>query len=299
MHRKCGAITFTERLAFVPMLILLFAITRPSGAQTSACAGINKEPHPYGTYTFETTSRLDPMQVGRYNYGVVSCADHNDPNNFLYINWLIPGPHGWAPPNGKLESAARLRKDNQAPQLKGCLLYGNRPDITAGLFFGVDGDDRRVNYERQHGCAGAVASDEPGNPGVIEKIFLNIRNFFPSDASKAQSTMLQLDGDVGVEPLGANNYRSVFYYKVSRYQGSEGSAADVSVQPAFRGRAEALLSAFNKSNSSGIKFGTDGVIAFEVTDVRDPQLYYASYEIYDREKRLVAGIDFPVFVSGR
>jgi hypothetical protein len=293
--RRMIPTALAARSTFTPALIIMFAFSA-SGMAQSSCPG-QKEPHPYGTFTVETTSRVDTMSFGAYRYGVISCVDQNDPINFLYTNWLIPGPHGWTPPNGKLESTARLRNDNKAPQLNGCLLYGNRPDVTRGLFFGVDGDDRRVDYEEKNGCAAAVASADSAKLGVIEKIILKVKNFFPSDASKAQTTMLQLDGEVGVEPHGTNEYVSSFYYKVTPVEKSEGSTEGVSIRPAFRGPTEALIPAFMKSNSDSIKLENPGKIQFLVKDVHDPHLYYAAYEIYDRERRLVAAIDFPVFVS--
>jgi hypothetical protein len=111
--------------------------------------------------------------------------------------------------------------------------------------------------------------------------------------------MLQFDGQAAILPTGPGQYSSDLTYKVSQYQGSEGVVSDISVFPAFRGPAEQLLPAFNRSNSEPIKIGSEGRITFNVADVRNPELYYASYEIYDREKRLIAAIEFPVFVSGR
>jgi hypothetical protein len=99
-------------------------------AQAANCDGPNGEPHPYGSFTFHTNSRLEPSNQGNYRFGVVSCVDHNDPVNSLKVRWLIPLLHGWVPPAAILESVPRLRADDHALQLNGCILYGGRGDTT-------------------------------------------------------------------------------------------------------------------------------------------------------------------------
>jgi hypothetical protein len=152
---------------------------------------------------------------------------------------------------------------------------------------------------KKNGCAAAVATTDSAKRGVIEKIILKVKNFFPSDASKAQTTMLELDGEVGIDPHGTDEYVSSFYYSVKPLGKSEGSTVGISIRPAFRGPTEALIPAFMRSNSESVKIENPGKVQFLVKDIHDPHLYYASYEIYDRERRLVAAIDFPVFVSGK
>src|SRR5262249_22249869 len=111
MARRSMQKLVTAPQVLAPALILAAAFAGPTAAQTVKCPG-SKQPHPYGTFTFETASRVDPVNPangGQYRFGVVSCVDHNDPINELYVRWLIPGPHGWVPAREKLESTPRLR----------------------------------------------------------------------------------------------------------------------------------------------------------------------------------------------
>ena len=77
-------------------------------SQTAICPGPLKDPHPMGAFSFETNSRLDPTTLDGYKSGIVSCVSNLDTKFPLYVHWLIPGPHGWAPAGQKLESVARL-----------------------------------------------------------------------------------------------------------------------------------------------------------------------------------------------
>lgn len=288
---RLGLLSFFSLVAF-------FALTFPSETFSASCHGPNPEPHPYGTFTFHTNSRLDPIAQGNFRYGVISCVDHNDPLNDLKVHWLIPGPHGWVPPAEILESVPRMRIDDKVSQLKGCILYGERGDTTSGTFFGIDGDERRVEDEAKRGCRAAVESGPP-SPSGIGDILLKIKNFFPSDARNPKNTMLQLDGSVGIKRTGIDSYSSFFEYEVKPYANSRGSVENVSVRPVFRGAAEGLLSSFNKYNGESRRLEAKGRISFEVFGVNSPLLAYASYDLYEQDNQLVGGIDFPVFVPKR
>jgi len=275
---------------------LLLGLTNAS--QSGTCPGPNREPHPYGTFTFYTNSRVDQISQGGFSHGVVSCLDHNDPINNLKVHWLIPLLHGWVPPTEILESIPRMRIGNQAPQLPGCLLYGDRGDTTSAIFLGIEGDDRKVEDERTRGCVAVVENPNPPT-GFIQDVLFRIRNFFPSNPKNPKSTMLELDGTVGIKWSGADRYNSFFEYEVKRYLNSEGSPQSVMLRPAFRGVTETLLPAFTKENPKPINLGTSGRISFNVFDVVAPQLAYASYDLYGQENEQVAGISFPVFVPKR
>lgn len=279
-------------------LTLMAIAIAPAAAQPVDCLGPVKDPHPIGPFNFESNSRLDPMAFGEYRFGITSCVKNNDTANPLYVRWLIPGPHGWVPSRQTLESAPRLSKDDKVVQMKGCLQYGNRGDTTHGLFFGTEADKSRIDDEGKRGCRAAASQPQTAGSDILGNILLRIRNFFPSDATRPQATMLQLDGTVAIEAAGQTRYTSIFTYRVTRYQ-SDGSPSDVTLLPVFRGGAEALLPAFRKSNGPASRLGGDGRIAFEVVEVGNPQLVYASYEFRDREGRVVGSIDFPVFVSRR
>jgi hypothetical protein len=295
LSRRYSMVRTVRQLAHASFVIALLWSASAARAQSDSCPGPNKEPHPYGTFTFQTNSRLDPLTSGPYKFGVVSCVNHNDPINPLYVHWLIPGPHGWVPAREKLESVLRMTNNDNVQQLKGCLLYGNRGDTTYGTFFGIDGDTDRVDDETKRGCRAAVESNVP-RPGLIDSIFQKFRNFFPSDIRNPQKTMLQIDGEMGIQWKTSNHYISFVSYEVGPYQGSEGSVEGITARPVFRGPTASLLPAFSKANEQTIRIGRKGTIAFEA-DVGDPRLAYASYDLYVGDNNLVAGIAFPVFVS--
>src|SRR3954469_21057716 len=95
----------------------------PAGAQSSNCPGSTPEPHALGGFDFNTNSRVETLSAGDYKFGIVSCVANNDGTNPVYVHWLIPGPHGWAPPKETLNSAPRFSKDGRVEQFKGCLQY--------------------------------------------------------------------------------------------------------------------------------------------------------------------------------
>jgi hypothetical protein len=277
-------------------VIAIFLSPRTSYGQT-VCPGPLKEPHLMGTFNFETNSRLDPSTLPGFKSGIVSCVGNLDTKYPLYVHWLIPGPHGWAPAGQKLESVARLIKDDRVAPMKGCLQYGNQGSFAYGQFLGNDTDQPRVIDEDKRGCRTAAAQPPGPSESVLGNLLLRFKNFFPSDMSRPQETMLQMEGTVGVEVRGTDSYQSIVRYTMSRYPGSEGNVSEIAFRPAFRGAAVALIPAFNRKNDGGAVRGAgDGQITFDVQEVRNPQLVYASYNVLDREGRVVASIDFPVFV---
>jgi hypothetical protein len=167
-------------------------------------------------------------------------------------------------------------------------------------FLAIDGDQRQVDDEHQRGCRAAVENPNPSS-SFIQDILFKIKNYFPSDSKNPKSTMLQLDGVVGIKKINSASYDSFFEYEVKPYLNSQGSPDSVTVRPAFAGAAEALLPAFNKQNEKPITLGSKGRISFTVQDVGSPQLAYASYDLYtqDQDREPVAGINFPIFVPKR
>jgi len=284
------------RRAVLVVLPLLLVPAAPLHAQ-GGCPGSNQEPHPYGSFTFRTNSRIEAPPLRGYKHGIVSCVMHDDPINPLYVKWVIPGPHGWVPAKQNLDSLARATNKDNFGQLKGCLLYGNQGETTQGVFIGIEDDERRVADEGKIGCRAAVAGAQP-SPGGIQNILQKVRNWFPSDASQPRATLLQFDGEVGVRPQG-DGFVSFVTYEFKRYNDSQGSAEALTARPVFRDATEALLPAFNKSNSSVIKLGEKGNIVFTVPSVPNPGLAHASYEVRDRAQRVVGEISIPLFVPVR
>jgi hypothetical protein len=194
--------------------------------------------------------------------------------------------------------AGVLRIDNTAPQLRGCIFYGDRGDSTSATFLGIPGDEEKATDEHRRGCSAALENPNPSS-GPFQDLFLKFRNFFPSDAKYPKATMLKLDGTVGVKVTGTDSYNSFFEYEIGRYADSEGSPEKLTLRPAFRGPTEQLLPEFNVANPKPIVLGAKGRVSFDVMNVGVPQLAYASYAIYGLDDQRVAGIFFPVFVPKR
>jgi hypothetical protein len=168
--------------------------------------------------------------------------------------------------------------------------------MTGAHFSGLVTDKRRIVDEQQRGCREVAALPQDAPRGAIKRILLKIRNYFPSDAKNAAKTMLQLEGTAGIDSTRPNQYTSVVTYRIKQ-NSDEGSVEDISMRPAFRGATEALLPAFNERNPRGIKVAGAGSITFDVVNVTNPTLDYASYEIFDQNNQLVGAVAFPVFVS--
>ncbi|WP_316178081.1 hypothetical protein [Bradyrhizobium sp. SZCCHNS30591] len=277
-----------------PLGVLLLLLAAADPVFGDECLGPNQEPHPYGSFTFKTNSRVDFSYLKGYKHTVISCISHDDPINPLYVKWVIPGPHGWVPAKQRLESLARATNKDQFDQLKGCLLFGNQGETTRGTFIGVENDERRAADEGKVGCRVAVANVEPA-PAGIQSFSQKIRNWFPSDATRPRATLMRLDGDVGIDPRN-EGFSSYVSYTLTREGDSQGSAADLTARPVFRGAAEALLPYFNEKNPKTIQLREKDVIFFSVPRVANPGLSYASYEVYDKDQRVVGEISLPVFV---
>ncbi|MCK1352053.1 hypothetical protein IVB56_13360 [Bradyrhizobium sp. CW7] len=288
------------------LFIAAGAAAGPSWAQSPVCLGPMKEPHPhpYGSFNFETnslyaeTSKLpDVLDRGDYKYGIVSCVSNPDRSAApLFVHWLIPGPVGWIQPGDILNSSARLTNDATTVQLEGCLEYGSRGDMTGAHFSGVISDKLRVEDEKRRGCRAVAALPQDAPSGLIKRILMKIRNRFPSDAKNPTKTMLSLEGTVGIDNTRADQYTSIVSYEIKQ-DGNEGVVEKIRIRPAFRGATEALLPAFNERNPKGIEVASKGRITFDVVNVTNPRLDYASYEIFDQNNQLVGAVAFPVFIS--
>jgi hypothetical protein len=291
---------------FVPVVVLLSA-NGPRSAQADGCLGplTQPHPHPFGSINFATNSLHEDVTrlpnvtaAGGFKFGIVSCVNNPDPSYPLRVDWLIPGPDGWVQPKDILNSVPRLTNEEAPLPLDGCLQYGNRGDTTLGKFFGVLDDQSKVDREQQRGCRKIVSDSNSSTTGTIQRIILKIKNFFPSDVNNPSKTMLKLEGIVGVDSKGPEQYISFFTYEIVKSGNSDGSVEKVSMRPVFIGETEALLTAFEKKNDPQIKVTSSGVVVFEVVGVKNPKLEYASYQIIDQNKQVVGSISFPVFVSG-
>jgi hypothetical protein len=286
--------------AILPLALLAGSIATGASAQGSGCPGPLPQQHRLGEFNFDTNSRQQATKVDGFKSEIVSCVMNYDKQYPLHVDWLIPGPHGWAPPANILESVARQIADERVRPYPGCLSYGNRGDADQGQFLGTGADEEKVKDEKDRGCRAASArSTEAGPSGPIRLIRLVFRNFFPSDVTRPRETLMQMDGTVQVLPQTSSSYSSVITYTMRRYEGSEGNATDITFRPAFRDDARPLLSAFNRRNDGAVKGSVEGRIAFDVPEISNPRLVYSSYDVLDRAGNVVAAIDFPLFVSAR
>jgi hypothetical protein len=190
----------------------------------------------------------------------------------------------------------RLTDDDKPLQEKGCLQVGLRGDTIKAHFFSLKRDQARLADEQKRGCR-AVVSQGTEPPTKIGNILLRFLNFVPSDIKNPAGTMLRIEGTVGVKILGTSGFTSQVIYQI-RPHNSDGSWQKIAMRPAFRGLPESLRSAFERKNPEGIKVGPKGDVIFDVTDISNPSLAYAAYEIFDQDNQVVGAIDFPVYVSG-
>jgi hypothetical protein len=256
-----------------------------------------------GTFEFVTNSRVEPTSDPDYPFVVKNCIANRPPFSVMHVWWLIPNVNGWLKTD-EIPSERRIAKGHNVTLMDGCLEYGIRGDMTKAPFLGDKAAKDGVAAETSKGClqAAADAYDE-AQYGPVKSFTQTIKNYFPSGLKDAARTMLRLDAEVGIRanvPSSgpATSYVSFMNYKIQRLEGSEGNPRDITMRPAFKGATEALSDSFGRKNPEPIKAGEDGSIAFEVTEIVNPKLAYATYNIYDRERNLVASVDFPVFVSG-
>ncbi len=301
------------RRAVILVLVSMLPIcaSTHSFAQSKTCSGQIKQPHPnpYSQYNFETDSLFDAANKfpdaslspsSKFKYGTLTCVTNPDPTNFLYVHWLIPGPDGWVPPKGgSLPSIVRFTDESSPASQDGCLAYGNRGDTYFAKFHVLKEEMPRVQDEQNRGCRAVIANPKQQSSILksIENFALRFVNYVPSDVKNPQKTMLKIEGDVGVKG-GPYDYTSYMTYKVSRVEGSDGSIRDITLRPQFRSGAEQILPAFEKAVGPSLKVDSEGGIFVPVTGIKNPQLAYASYVIFDRNNAAVGAIGFPIYIPG-
>lgn len=285
-------------IALVGSLACTMSLAQAQGG--TDCAGPVKDPHHLGHYDFVTNARLEPSGNAFNKVAIIPCVKNNKPS-FLWIRWFVFDVAGFVPPNAALDFGPRLARHENAvfDDLKSCLEYGNIGETTkVGVL--VRGEDKAsIEKEAKDGCREtAVRYELPKEgEGVVEKLQHFFRLFIPSDRRDADRTMLRMEGTIGVSISKVNQYTSYVSYKVFNYEGSKGVVGEVTLRPSFRGPAAQLQRAYDAKNPEMVKLSEGGTIAFEVDDVRNPILTYASYEILDRKGELVGSLPFPVFVS--
>jgi hypothetical protein len=159
-------------------------------------------------------------------------------------------------------------------------------------------DLKSVQEETNSGCRViSTRADQPRRM-KLEDIFFKIRYWIPSNAKNPKSTMLLLDGSVGVKVVNSSGYVSSFEYNLTRLQGSsEGEPSQIIVKPLFQGSTEVLSASFSRNHPEPLKLSDKGLITFEVVGIENPELQYASYGMFDQQNTFLGAIDFPVFVS--
>jgi hypothetical protein len=282
-------------------LVLLTFFACATAGWTQDCTGDRPHPHPYGAFDFNTNSRVEPYPPtsSQWRYQVISCVHNNDRQYPVWVQWFIPSVKGFVHVNSSQESTPRLSIDDpRSRPLESCIEYGNRPAYAKSPFWGLADDPKTVHDENGIGCrAVSVRTDQPQRL-KLEDILFKIKYWLPSNAKNPKSTMLLLDGTVGVKILDSSRYVSSFEYNLTRPEGStEGEPSQITVQPLFQGPTEVLFVSFARKYPTPLTLSEKGSITFEVAGIEKPELLYASYGMFDQQKNLLGAIDFPVFVS--
>jgi hypothetical protein len=281
--------------------VLLFSSSffgAPGLTQPAACTGSLPNHLPLGSFDFQTNSRVERSNDLQFPFQSVSCVINNDTSYEVYVNWPIAGVHGWIPPKQTLPSVPRLSGTNKAIQLKSCIEYGNRGDTTAAQFFGFDREKLLTDAETRVGCRKAIKVSYAGKAltSSLRDVVLKLKLFLVSDVTRPQVSMLELNGGVGVVRTGEDSYVSFLVYEIKRYKQSDGQPESITLKPSFEGDNEILLPAFNQKYREPVRMRPQGEISFAFAGGRDFVLSYASYQLFDQSSRLVASIDFPVFI---
>ena len=283
--------------------------------QQLSCPGPLGTPHRLPPYDFYTNSVVrensDLESKALYPKTANSCVvnEHQDsqPYKVTHIQWFIPEMDGWLfaeqslPVSRLLERDAEPVKKGAEPsayfrQIDGCLEYGNQGLTTTAPLFG-DIKAEKKSHEPDKGCSQTAVEINQGIMDSIKrKIFTfaqPIVNNFPSFSKEPSDTMLHLEGTAGVKLAGGDSYISYFIFTLSPL-GPKGDVKLVTISPDFSGPAKDLLPFFKSPvelTSEGDKL--KGTINFQVSDVKDPRLFYTKYKFFDQDKVAVAPSRFP------
>jgi len=282
----------------IPVVLLTFFASAAVG-WAQDCAGDRPRPHPYGNFDFNTNSRVESVAFSQFRYQVISCVHNNDGQYPVWVHWFIPAVKGFVPANKFQESTPRLSVDDpRSRPLESCIEYGNRPQYATSPFWGLRDDPKTVHDETSTGCRAVSARGDQPRPIKLEDIVFKIKYWLPSNAKNPKSTMLLLDGSVGIKTLDPSKYVSFFEYNITRQEGSlEGEPSQISVKPLFQGPTEVLFASFARKYSGPLILNAKGLITFDVAGIENPELQYASYGMFDQQNAFLGAVDFPVFVS--
>src|SRR5206468_4116072 len=131
---------------------------------------------------------------------------------------------------------------------------GNRPAYAKSPFWGLQDDPKTVHEETDTGCRAISTRGDQPRRMKLEDIFLKIKYWLPSNAKDPKSTMLLLDGSVGIKILDPSRYVSSFEYNLTRQEGSsKGEPSQITVKPLFQGPTEVLFASFVKKYPEPLK----------------------------------------------
>lgn len=231
----------------------------------------------------------------------VSCVANLDPDSDLYVNWFVSGPFQAYIPSTEAREWRRLKDDASARPVSGCIQYGNLGDVTPADFWGTADDEAEVSNSGKCAQSGGGAQANQSGPLPEGGLQEAVKLFVPSDVENPHDTMLQIDGQVGIEPAENGGYKSYFYYAADKYKNRPlGDPNQIKVVPVFPIQSENFLAAFLKDNNGTTALSLKGQLNFYVPAAKNAQwsTIPAYYEFLDKNDRPVGAIPMPLFGIG-
>lgn len=263
------------------------------GAQ-ERCEGHRHEHH-LGTEEFSTSSRV--FKQDRW-FVYETCVENRGERD-LWVNWKVPGPISYVPPN-RAVSSQRIFLTESTVNAVACLEYGSLAKVMRETYLGHEDDKGKLEREENEGCRSALASTtaEAYSPADAT-VSSTVRLFVPSDSEQPDTTMLEFVAEVGAVYTKGMPTQQTISYSVAPLKGRKnGDPNAMTIRLASR---QPMLNWASVSDASLIEKGAQLGLSKEFSLMLDaeaaPALKNVRYEILDKNQNLVGAFEAPVWAE--
>lgn len=269
------------------------------------------QPHPMGSFDFDTESRLDSSGNMPLFY---DCVHNNDATHSLHVNWYVTSLQDvWVPKHLSLDDPRPLDGDPAGARIyNSCIEYDGAGQATVAYFMNTQPQPADVltqhpNCPPAQGEAAAAAAPPSAQP---TKSSYPIHLFFPTDRANPEGSLLDLNGYVEFTESTATKYTPIVQYDVARFDKAEKGRLDqVLVQIVFRGAAEGAALFFNRVYKDGpvplVVEGSEksafgkGYLAFPISSTVGWHMGAGVLQFTNRDHQELAAILLPLFIPGK
>ncbi len=306
--------------SFFVVLVTVGAFVVPEQAsRAQQCEGPTFQYHGTKPLPFDTNSHLEygnSSSAGCISkssksqrsdlWRVDRCVYNPDDKVDFHFSWFVPDWESYVPPHCALEYPHFLDAENPKVKPKvdlitSCIEYGNAGQVTTAQYLGDEHEKDAAAKEDESKCRSPSAPTSSSDPD-LRTIDFDIELFFPSDSSKAEETMLAMEGHYTLVTKGDEAYFSQFSYKlVPAREKSKGDPEAITMKTQLSGKAEPLSKFRTTQNiADGVRLTSGGEVPLLGVPGKAPwQLVQGTLDFLDGFGKRVARAQIPLFAPGQ